>query len=195
MITRYKPIAEAEQVVKAISQARGNKSRISIKGSKGNFTMEDTEEKPSLIVECPHCHKKVVPKANNRCPACQEDMSDLEGVDPNQISLAIFESEELPSFCYSCNRYTERQIRISADPESDLEKLLFGSVRPENTSNVIVHLPQCEVCSELNQPEIVEVDYEHQSITLMVHKGFRERAFQLRDAQSHLDDKKNRDNT
>jgi hypothetical protein len=152
--------------------------------------MEDMEEKPSLVVECPHCHKKVVPKANNICPSCREDMSDMEGVDPNQTALTIREADELPSFCYSCNMYTERQIRISADKESDLENMLFGSSSPEETSNVIIYIPQCEVCSDLNDPEPVEVDYEHQTMTIAVHKGFRERVLRLRDAQSDLDDER-----
>src|SRR4030095_11195414 len=128
--------------------------------------MEDMEEKPSLVVECPHCHKKVVPKANNICPSCREDMSDMEGVDPNQTALTIREADELPSFCYSCNMYTERQIRISADKESVMENMVFGSCSPEETSNVIVYIPQCEVCSDLNDPEPVEVDYEHQTMTI-----------------------------
>ena len=131
-----------------------------------------------MLIECPHCHKRVIPKANNICPACREDMSDMEGVDPNQTSLTIHESDELPSYCYSCNMYTERQIRVSGDKESALGTMFFGLNRPEDTSNVIIYLPQCEVCSELNEPEIVDVDYEHQTMTIRVHRGFRDRLYQ-----------------
>ena len=107
-------------------------------------------------------------------------MSDLQGVDPNQVPLTIRESEELPSFCYSCNRYTERRIRVSGDKESDLEKALFGLASPEKTTNVIIYLPQCEECAEWKEPERISVDYEHQAITIVVHKGFREHVLQLR---------------
>jgi len=89
--------------------------------------------------------------------------------------------------------YTERQIRTSADEESNLEIMLFGPSAPEDTSNVIIYLPQCEVCSELNEPEIVEVDYDHQTMTIVVHRGFRERVLQLRETQTHLDDENNLD--
>jgi hypothetical protein len=143
--------------------------------------MSDMEERPALVVECPHCHVRVIPKANNICPACQNDMSNLQDVDPNQVSLVISESEELPTFCYSCNRYTERTIRASSDKESDLEKALFGWASPENTSNVIIYLPECEECAEWKEPELVNVDYDHQTITIVVHKGFQERVLQLRD--------------
>jgi len=141
------------------------------------------EERPSLIVECPHCHTRVVPKANNICPACRNNMLELQGVNPNQVSLSIHESEELPSFCYSCNTYTERYVRVSADKESDLEVLLFGRSLPEATSNVIINLPQCEQCGEMDEPEPVDVDYDHQKMTFVVHRGFRERVFQLRKTQ------------
>jgi hypothetical protein len=149
--------------------------------------LEDTgeiEEKKPLIVECPHCHVKVLPKADNICPACQNNMSDLQDVDPNQVSLVIHESEELPSFCYSCNRYTERIIRLSADEESGLETAIFGRPLPENTTNIIIYLPECEDCAELNiAPVTTGADYDHQAITLVVHKGFRDHVLQLRDAQ------------
>ena len=143
---------------------------------------EDMEERSSLIVECPHCHVRVLPRANNICPACRNDMSDLQDVDLNQVSLTIRESEELPSLCYSCNHYTERRIRVSGDKESDLEKALFGQASPEKTTNVIIYLPQCEECAEWKEPERISVDYEHQAITIVVHKGFRDRVLQLRDA-------------
>ena len=49
--------------------------------------MDDMEERPPLVVQCPHCHVRVLPKANNICPACRKDMTDLQGVDLNQVSL------------------------------------------------------------------------------------------------------------
>ena len=144
--------------------------------------MDDMEERPALVVECPHCHVRVLPLANNICPACRKDMSALQNVDPNQVALVIAESEELPTFCYSCNRYTERSIRVSGDKESDLETAFLGLASPENTSNVIIYLPQCEECAEWKELELVDVDYDHQAITVVVHKGFQERILQLRDA-------------
>jgi len=140
---------------------------------------EDIERQP-LVVECPHCHVRVLPLPNHICPSCRNDMTNLEGVDPNQVSLAIHEAEELPSFCYSCNRYTERLIRVSADQESDLETALFGRSRSENTTNVIIYLPECEDCSNINEPVKTDVDYDHQTITLLVHKGFRDRVLKRR---------------
>lgn len=148
---------------------------------------EEQEKNESIVVECPHCHTKIMPLADNTCPACQGNLSDLAGVDPNKVSLLIHESEELPTYCYSCNQYTEEEVRISGDQESILSKFLFGDVSPEQTSNVVIFLPQCETCSEIEDPEPVEVDYELQTMTFVVHTGFHDRVIQFRENQDQDD--------
>lgn len=143
------------------------------------------EQPSSVIIECPHCHTRVIPKSNSICPACQENVSDTQGADPNQVAFTIHESEELPDYCFSCNSYTERIIRVSADEESGILNAIFGTPEPEDTTNVILYLPQCEVCAELEKdPQLVEADYEHQAMTLVVHRGFRDRVIQARENPS-----------
>ncbi len=56
-----------------------------------------------MIVECPHCHTRVLPKADNICPACRENILDTHDVDPNMVSLSVRESQDLPPYCYRCN--------------------------------------------------------------------------------------------
>lgn len=142
---------------------------------------EGEDKEASVFVECPHCYTKIMPLADNTCPACQGDLSNLVGVDPNKVSFLIHESEELPMYCYSCNQYTEQEVRISGDQESILSKFLTGDISPDQTSNVIIFLPQCESCAEIEDPEPVEVDYENQTMTFVVHTGFRDRAIQFRE--------------
>lgn len=142
---------------------------------------EGQDKKASVFVECPHCYTKILPLADNTCPASQGDLSNLDGVDTNKVSFLIYESEKLPPYCYSCNQYTEQEVRVSGDQESILSKFLEGDVSPEQTSNVIIFLPQCEICAELEDPEPVEVDYELQTMTFVVHRGFRDRAIQFRE--------------
>jgi hypothetical protein len=149
---------------------------------------ESQEKKASVFTECPHCHTKILPRADNTCPACQCDLSNLAGVNPNKVSFLIYESEELPSYCYSCNQYTEQEVRVSGDQESILSKFLTGDVSPEQTSNVIIFLPQCELCEEVEDPEPIEVDYEKQTMTFLVHARFCDRAIQLRETRDQNDD-------
>lgn len=148
---------------------------------------EEQDKNASIFVECPHCYTKILPLADNTCPACQGDLSNLDGVDPNRVSFLVHESEELPSYCYSCNQYTEQEVRVSGDQESILSKFLMGDVSPEKTSNVVIFLPQCESCAELEDPEPVEVDYELQTMTFVVHAGFRDRAIQFREDHGQND--------
>ena len=144
-----------------------------------------------MIIECPHCHTRVLPRKDNTCPACREDISNLEDVDPNLVSMVIHESQELPSFCYSCNLYTERYVRLQGEEESavahailTLAELLV--IRPKwshhnnevGTSNVYIYLPQCEQCAEeFGRPEPITVDFDHQTMKFIVHRGFRDRVY------------------
>lgn len=143
--------------------------------------MNDDEEKVPLTIECPHCHVRVIPMADNLCPACREDVTYIQSADSNRVTLILHESEELPSYCYSCNMHTDRIVRITADEESTLATLFLGENSPENTTNIIIHLPECELCSDLDI-ELVEVDYDKQTMKIMAHPGFREKVLQLRKA-------------
>lgn len=149
---------------------------------------EDQEKNASIFIECPHCYTKILPLADNTCPACQGDLSSLVGVNPNKVSFLIHELEELPSHCYLCDQYTERVVRVSGDQESILSKFLMAGVSPEQTSNVIIFLPQCEFCADVEDPEPIEVDYDKQTMTFVVHAGFRDRVTQFREEQGQDDD-------
>lgn len=139
------------------------------------------------IIECPHCHTRVLPKADNICPACRRNILDMQDVDPNMVSLTVRESHELPPYCYLCNSYTDRYVRIEGDKESFLARniRILGSIlvppwewikqTEEGTTNVFINLPQCETCAEREEPTPLYVDYDDQSMTFVVHKDFRER--------------------
>lgn len=149
---------------------------------------EEQEKSTSIFVECPHCHTKILPHADNTCPACQGDLADLTDLDPKKVLFTIYESEELPFYCHSCNQYTEQEVRISGDQETILSKFFMGNVSPEETSNVVIFLPICEFCAEAEDPEPTEVDYDQQSMTFMVHAGFCDRVNQIRESQGQDDD-------
>ncbi|MBL8089574.1 MAG: hypothetical protein KF758_18420 [Anaerolineales bacterium] len=139
----------------------------------------EEENNPPIIIECPHCHVQVIPMANNICPSCREDINNKQNVNSRQVVLMVHESEELPPYCYSCSAPTDRYVRISADEESGLETLIFGEKSPESTSNVIVYLPECELCSD-SEIELIEVDYENQTMKIMVDIRFEEKVLQFR---------------
>jgi hypothetical protein len=105
----------------------------------------------------------------------------MQDVDPNMVSLTVRESQELPPYCYLCNSYTDRSVRIEGDPEASWETMIRVLVphwkrqTDEGTTNVFINLPQCEVCAEREAPAPLYIDYEQQTMTFVVHKDFRER--------------------
>ena len=104
----------------------------------------------------------------------------MTGVNPDRVPLVVSEMDEFPTYCYSCNQYTDQYVRVSSDGESSIERLIFGELQPENTTNIIVHLPVCELCSE-KEIQLVEADYDSQTMKIMVHPGFRDRVLQYRE--------------
>lgn len=142
-----------------------------------------------MIVECPHCHTRVLPMANYICPACRGDISDISDVDPNVVSIIVRESDELPPYCHSCNSSTERSVKIKGEEESDLTRVFLALAgifffRPKwaleeetNTPNVIIYFPQCDECAQFGKPAPIQVDFENQTMTFLVHPGFRDRIY------------------
>lgn len=136
-----------------------------------------------ITVECPHCYTRVLPTKENICPACRKSISATYDVDLDMASLTVYESQELPPYCYRCNSYTERYVKVVGDKGTLLDRSLgvvvslFVPVQKmeENTSNVFVGLPQCEACAELEEPTPIQVDYEDQSMTFVVNIGFKEK--------------------
>ena len=152
-----------------------------------------------MFVECPHCHTSVLPLENNICPACRKDMSDTRGVDTRLASLLVRESTKLPPYCYSCNSPTKHYVlikeKVTIGGDTPLEKFLIvlvgiitlriwrikGWKNEGETSSVVVSIPQCEQCARLGKPKPDHVDFEEQSMTFIVHKGFRDRVHQIQD--------------
>ena len=149
-----------------------------------------------MFIECPHCHTRVLPLANNICPACRKDISDTRGVDPNLASLVVHQLDSLPHYCYSCNLPTERNVKIMEKVEiggdSPFAKFLLlvlgiltlrlsilGSRQEGKKSSVLVSMPQCERCAKSGKPKPNYVDFEKQSMTFIVHRGFRERVYRM----------------
>jgi hypothetical protein len=110
-------------------------------------------------------------------------MSDTRAVDHERVSLMVQETDDLPPYCYLCNSYTERYVKIVGDKGTLLDRSLGAVVTiflppgkiEENTSNVFVELPQCETCAELEEPSPIHVDYENQAMTFVVNISFKER--------------------
>jgi len=152
-----------------------------------------------MFVECPHCYNQVLPLANNICPACRKDMSDTRGVNSNLASLVVHEENSLPPYCYSCNSPTKRHVKITEKVDiggdTPLAKFLLvimaivtlrlwivGWQTEGKRSIVVISIPQCEQCAQSGKPKPNHVDFQEQSMTFIVHKGFRDRVHQMQES-------------
>jgi hypothetical protein len=156
-----------------------------------------------LLIECPHCHVRVLPMQNNICPACKKVLSDSPSLDLNKVAIVVRESQELPPYCYACNAHTDRYVRIEGEEEPLWSKILLGIgaflfLRPswlrrsdqidEQTVNVFIFLPQCEQCAEFGKPKPIRVDFEDQQMTFLGSSGFRDRVYPKPDIKTPLND-------
>ena len=150
-----------------------------------------------LLVECPHCHTQVLPTRDNLCPACRHSLADLTGVNTNETALVVHEGQELPSYCMTCNRWTDRYVQVISDPTTPLDSILGGlfflNLKPDHSSDagttkIYIELPQCEDCAEAGDPKPIEVDYDSQSMTFLVHTGFHDRVVPARKQNTRPDE-------
>lgn len=63
-----------------------------------------------MIVECPRCLRRVLPKEDGTCPSCGIDPSDTSGTDPTRGVLLIFPGLKLPNVCFNCGMPASRQV-------------------------------------------------------------------------------------
>jgi len=124
-------------------------------------------------------------------------------MDSNQVAITVRESQKLPPYCYSCNSYTDRYVRIEGEEEPLWSKILLGIgaflfLRPnwlrrsdqidEQTVNVFIFLPQCKQCAEFGKPKPIRVNFEDQQMTFLGSSGFRDRVYPKQEISAPLDE-------
>src|SRR5262245_46874672 len=128
-----------------------------------------------MMVECPHCHRRVLPLANGECTACHENTTDANNGNSNETLLSITEATQYPDTCCICNEPTTNRVRVhhtgqlagvtspnqqSAGGKDWMPLFLFGLLgklvflfahainRTEpGKSSFSAHVPQCKSCA------------------------------------------------
>lgn len=141
------------------------------------------------IIECPHCHARIIPRADGECPSCRRDTADVSGVDPDLASLLITHGASLPPVCIRCGDSTNSSSRVTrkVGPGSD-----FGVLRAAvslvaqpallalsllslgNPRLVSVRVPVCPACRRGGGAEPLDTDFENHRMQFLVHRRFRE---------------------
>ncbi len=155
-----------------------------------------------VIVECPHCYQRVLPRDGGLCPSCGKNVHDTRGPNLKVTSLRIDEGMSLPPFCCSCGSPTERLVTIKRTRrlgDNVFVRMLFwisyvllwilftgwavliaivvgGSPHQKRMRmSVRLHLPMCQTCSAWNKVIPVTVDFDNHRMTFLVDRSFADR--------------------
>ena len=140
-----------------------------------------------MLVDCPHCYTRVVPKSDGTCPACQREMALEDGVRSTWTTMKISQGAHLPPVCCECGSRTRRYVHVDADtgsgPKAWLEIIASLTSWPstlwmfwqtmKRTSCVRVRMPQCSECGRSGKPKPRRVDFPNATMTFVVHRRFQ----------------------
>lgn len=153
-----------------------------------------------MIVECPHCHRKVLPLPDGECPSCRRDVWDSAGVNHSVTEAVVSAEERLPQCCIACGRYTSsvrrlRPRRPKPGPDADRASpllVLFGPpvllihalvvrLLRSRQERMDFSIPCCESCRKAGS-EISPhyVNWRSHTVRLLVNRAFREKLRQIR---------------
>jgi hypothetical protein len=143
-----------------------------------------------MLIDCPHCYTRIVPKSDGSCPACQKDTRDTTGLDLSRTSIQVSQGEMLPPICCGCGQQTSRTVVVyrKATPPGEPSTFVGAAVfwllswplgiwlmlrGMANATVVEVKVPQCEVCARRGSPEPRYVDFANARMTLIVHRNLK----------------------
>lgn len=142
-----------------------------------------------MVVDCPHCFTKVIPKPDGTCPACQRNTQDGHAR-PDHSAVRVAHNAELPPLCCGCGQATDQYHTItnhSSEGRAEgsgvlaflvallsLPMALFLLLRGiQETSVVQVKLPICPHCRQFGLPKPQYVDFKNARMTFVVHKRLK----------------------
>lgn len=145
----------------------------------------------SMLIDCPHCYTRIVPKSDGSCPACQQDTRDTTGLDLSRTSIRVSQGDLLPPVCCGCGQQTSRVVSVyrktspAEEPSTIFGTVIFGLVSwsiglwlmlrgMANTTVVEIKMPQCEACAGRGPPEPRYVDFGNARMTLVVHRNLKD---------------------
>src|SRR5258705_6189901 len=145
----------------------------------------------AMIEACPHCYRKVIPMADETCPACGKNTCDKTGTDPHKMLAGIRPGDRLPPICFRCGAATERakQLNLISEPQgttftSGFATFLANFMGPfrfinrlerlDKTVTLSLRLPVCRECWKgLREVRPEYVDFDDHRIDLVVHEQFK----------------------
>ena len=144
-----------------------------------------------MILECPHCYMRVVPKSDGLCPSCHQDPHDLAGTNPDLARVTLQDTDRMPECCMICGLSTSRMVVVEQSRGDDRRSSIFlsmlglmmtllaglGFIKMGHHGEFIsTTVPVCESCGQAPSPQ--RVSFEQSTMTFLVHRRFKN-AFDL----------------
>ena len=143
-----------------------------------------------MLIDCPHCYTRIVPKSDGSCPACQKDTRDTTGLDLSRTSIQVSQGDVLPPICCGCGQQTSRVVAVyrktssGGEPSTLVGAVVFALLSwcvgiwlmlrgIANTTVAEVKMPQCEACGRQGPPEPRYVDFANARMTFVVHRNLK----------------------
>jgi hypothetical protein len=143
-----------------------------------------------MVIDCPHCFTKVIPKPDGSCPACQGNTR-VSRARPDYSACRVGHNAPLPPICCGCGQAADQYYAITShstegrSEASGVTALLLAMISlpmaifmllrgMQETSVVQVKLPICPHCRQFGLPTPQYVDFKNARMTFVVHKRLKE---------------------
>jgi hypothetical protein len=138
-----------------------------------------------MLLDCPHCHRRVLPMSDFSCPACRGDTRAETVDDRSEVRLAP--GDDLPPLCMACGQPTIDRVsiqeQVTIGGHSWLFQLFLMLTSPSwfaadrraiegKTSQFSMRIPVCKTCQGRAELQPSYVNFEHRTATFLVHGAF-----------------------
>ncbi len=153
------------------------------------------------MIECPHCHTKVLPQLDGTCPSCLKNTREKPA--DSTVKVRLRGGCEMPKCCHQCGDFTSRTTNVQfTEPGADGDGfapspfaalaflnafafvfLIFVSffraigylLQRESsirTSTVRIRLPQCRDCGKKRKPYPHRIWFAEKEMDFVVNPDF-----------------------
>jgi hypothetical protein len=158
-----------------------------------------------MLIECPHCFTRVLPRRDGECPSCQRNTLNVRDADRKRVAVIVRENSKMPDYCCTCTLPERRLVRVArsrlvwgsrrdtsfgAAAVSALQLLAGGlhflihrlhSDKQSGEQEVVVRMRQCRECSRETPLDPIFVNFDAYTMKFVVPRDFARMFGELND--------------
>ena len=146
----------------------------------------------SVLVTCPFCLRKVLPKSDNCCPACNTPV-DEDAPEPVHEIVTLKKGQQLPVFCFNCGipatsftmvKFEGVAMTHRVAGRFILGRLMTGLFGGGSSGRLMrgvhgsgdsfrIDLPSCASCTDMDETKFLRgTDQASRTVRIVVHRDF-----------------------